>query len=149
MIGLRADLGDARAVRQVRFVLLIQQSVRQHWGSLIAFAFGSFQLVLTLFTTSLTTSVVSRDLGFHFSKSVHTFPSAQTHWFLRESNGLYFSMICIQPHGSARFLHHCGGVAHQTSLRSRSIMMCCANSPPMGRRAAYSVDPVTALQDHC
>src|SRR5580704_19608696 len=43
-------------------------------------------------STSLTTSVVSRDLGFHFSKSVHTFPSAQTHWFLRESNGLYFSM---------------------------------------------------------
>jgi hypothetical protein len=43
-----------------------------------------------LISTSLTTSVVSRDLGFHFCKSVHTFPSAQTHWFLRESKGLYF-----------------------------------------------------------
>src|SRR4029077_14543007 len=32
----------------------------------------------------------------------------------------------------ARLLHHCGGVAHQTSLRSRSIMMCYANSPPCG-----------------
>src|SRR6516165_12000239 len=31
--------------------------------------------------------------------------------------------------GSARVLHHCGGVAHQTSLRSPSILMCYPNSP--------------------
>src|ERR1700687_3805187 len=30
------------------------------------------------------------------------------------------------------FLHQCGGLAHQTSLRSRSIMMFYANSPPFG-----------------
>lgn len=51
--------------------------------------FGCFGQNRT-FSTSLTTSVVSRDLGFHFCKSVHTFPSVQTHWLLRESNGLYF-----------------------------------------------------------
>jgi hypothetical protein len=50
----------------------------------------------------------------------------------RESNDPAASMVYIQPHGSARFLHHCGGVAHQTSLRSPSIMMCYANSPPFG-----------------
>lgn len=51
--------------------------------------------------------------------------------------------------GSGSVFHRCGGVAHQTSLRSRSITMCYSNSPPMlGRRVAYSVDPVTASQDH-
>ena len=63
-------------------------------------------LLFQTFPSAMTMSAVSSDLGFHFSKSVHTFPSAQTHWFLQESNGLYFSMICIQPHGSARFLQH-------------------------------------------
>src|SRR5215472_13051175 len=59
------------------------------------------------------------------------------------------SVICIQPISSARFLHPSGGVAHQTSLRSPSIRMSYANSPPLGRRVAYSLHPVTARQDHC
>ncbi len=49
-------------------------------------------------------------------------------------------MICVQPNGSARFhFIRFGGVAHQTSLRSRSIMMTYSNSPHSGRRVAYSV----------
>jgi len=62
---------------------------------------------------------------------------------------IFFSDLFIQPHGSGPFLHRCGGAAHQTSLRSPSITMCYSNSPPvLGRRVAYSVDPITALQDH-
>src|SRR5207245_9438855 len=49
-------------------------------------------------------------------------------------------MICVQPTGSARFhFIRFGGVAHQTSLRSPSIMMTYSNSPHSGRRVAYSV----------
>ena len=49
-------------------------------------------------------------------------------------------MICVQPNGSARFhFIRFGGVAHQTSLRSPSIMMTYSNSPHSGRRVAYSV----------
>src|SRR5437867_10296609 len=49
-------------------------------------------------------------------------------------------MICVQPNGSARFhFIRLGGVAHQTSLRSPSIMMTYSNSPHSGRRVAYSV----------
>jgi hypothetical protein len=36
-------------------------------------------------------------------------------------------------------LHQFGGVAHQTSLRSRSIMMTYSNSPHSGKRVAYSI----------
>ena len=39
-------------------------------------------------------------------------------------------MICVHPNGSARFhFIRFGGVAHQTSLRPRSIMMTYSNSP--------------------
>src|SRR5258708_40245822 len=49
-------------------------------------------------------------------------------------------MICVQPNGSGRFhFIRFGGVAHQTSLRSPSIMMTYSNSPHSGRRVAYSV----------
>src|SRR5258705_833501 len=49
-------------------------------------------------------------------------------------------MICVQPNASARFhFIRFGGVAHQTSLRSRSIMMSYSNSPHSGRRVAYSI----------
>src|SRR2546430_3796386 len=49
-------------------------------------------------------------------------------------------MICVQPNGVGPFsLHQFGGVAHQTSLRSPSIMMTYSNSPHSGRRVAYSV----------
>src|SRR5467141_5370331 len=68
---------------------------------------------------------------------------------LRESNDLA-SMICVQPNGSARFhFIRFGGVAHQTSLRSPSIMMTYSNSPHSGRRVAYSVTRSLQLQDHC
>src|SRR5437660_1363213 len=46
-------------------------------------------------------------------------------------------MICVQPNGSARFhFIRFGGVAHQTSLRSPSIMMTYSNSPHSVRRVA-------------
>ena len=84
------------------------------------------------FSTSLTTSAVSRDLGFVFVVRDTRFPSAQTHWFLSREYRSFFDDFVSNRMARARFLHHCGGVAHQTSLRSRSIMMCYANSPPFG-----------------
>src|SRR5208283_2175171 len=50
----------------------------------------------------------------------------------RENNNLAASITHVQPYGSARFLHQRGGLAHQTSLRSRSIMMFYETPPPWG-----------------
>src|ERR1700730_17541372 len=59
------------------------------------------------------------------------------------------SMICVQPNGSARFhFIRFGGRAHQTSLRSSSIMMTYSNSPPFGEASSLFSYPVTAMQDH-
>jgi len=70
-------------------------------------------------------------VGFMISYTLIT--SAQTHCFPSRSNQPCF-FVDLYPTawlGPVR-LHHCGGVAHQTSLRSRSIMMCYSNSPPFG-----------------
>src|SRR4030095_150207 len=48
------------------------------------------------------------------------------------------NFVYSQPNGSPLFRHF-GGVAHQTSLRSPSIMMTYSNSPHSGRQVAYSV----------
>ena len=58
--------------------------------------------------------------------------------YLSGTGAAVFSFFddCIQPHGSARIPHHRGGVAHETSLRSRSIMMWYTSSPPCGEVSA-------------
>src|SRR5579864_1399492 len=54
-------------------------------------------------------------------------------WFLFDD---FFPTAWLEP----VFLHRCGGVSHQTSLRSPSITMCYSNSPSrLGRRVTYSV----------
>ena len=105
-------------------------------------------LLFQTFPSAITTSVVSRNLGFHFSKSVHTFPSAQTHWLLRESTDLA-SMILYPTAWLGPFAASLWWRSPPDISSVTSIMMCYANSPPTGRRVAYSVDPVTAVQDHC
>lgn len=85
------------------------------------------------FSTSLTTSDVSRDMGFFFCRlRTHVSRQRRRTGFCRENNDLAASINHVQPYGSALFLHQCGGLAHQTSLRSHSIMMFYANSPSCG-----------------
>jgi len=93
-----------------------------------------------LITTSLTRSAVSRYLGLFFHDFEHT-SHVRAHALVPfEGSNDLASMICVQPNGLGPFsLHQFGGVAHQTSLRSRSIMMTYSNSPHSGRRVAYSV----------
>ena len=70
--------------------------------------------------------------------------------FLRTSAAPQFLGLFSLSNLRARFVSlHRLGVAHQTSLRSRATMMISSNSPQGGRRVAYSLDPVTVLQDHC
>jgi hypothetical protein len=84
-------------------------------------------------STSLPTSDVSRNFCYLISLFRAHLSSQRRHTgSFRESSALASSMIYIQPHGLGPFLHHCGGAAHQTSLRSPSIMMCYANSPSCG-----------------
>jgi hypothetical protein len=106
--------------------------------------------VIGLVTTSLTTSAVSRYLGLFFHVFEHTSQVSAPALVPFEGSNDAASMICVQPNGSARFhFHQFGGVAHQTSLRSRSIMMTYSNSPPFGEASSLFSCPVTAMQDHC
>src|SRR5215510_3836442 len=69
---------------------------------------------------------------------------------LSTTSNLLRSVIGIQPCWLGPvFFTLCGGLAHQTSLRSLAIRMSSAPPLPVGRRVAYSVHPVTAAQDHC
>ena len=82
-------------------------------------------------STSLTTSAMSRgtfnlflQIGAHLSVCARALVTP------REITTLASIIFVSNRMARAPFLHHCGGVTHQTSLRSRSIMMCYANSPP-------------------
>jgi hypothetical protein len=55
-------------------------------------------------------------------------------------------MICVQPHGSVRFLHHRGGEAPREISSVTFGHECYAGFPAFGRRIANSVNPVMAMQ---
>jgi hypothetical protein len=89
-------------------------------------------LLFQTFPSAITTSAMSRGHGTYFCNLEHTFPvSACALVCLRECRSCFDDFVSNRM-ARAPLLHHCGGVAHQTSLRSRSIMMCYANSPPCG-----------------
>ena len=103
-----------------------------------------------LFATSLTKSASSRVFDSFFVPFAHTpalrSPAVSFGPAMRRN----FSDCSSCPTYETRFVSlHRLGVAHQTSLRSCPTMMMYSNSPQLGRRVAYSLDPVTAPQDHC
>src|SRR5215469_2946034 len=96
---------------------------------------------------------ISNDVGrvkgfdvFVFAVSDTPIALAPKRWFLRENGGLsYFDNFCPTAWlGPVVFILN-GGVAHQTSLRSRSIRMCYANSPPCGEAGSLFSHSVTAV----
>src|SRR6202171_4582983 len=103
-----------------------------------------------MLATSLTTSAVSRYLGLFFHDLEHTFHvSAHALVSFERVTISCVDDLCPTKWLGPFSLHQFGGVAHQTSLRSPSIMMTYSNSPHSGRRVAYSVTRSLQLQDHC
>src|SRR5271155_5402387 len=94
-------------------------SGKSHSGT-TAFARNSICPITAL---SLTTSTVSRDFILIFSVHERTCPTA------RESRLCGCLDHLCHPNQPGPFLLHRFGVAHQTSLRSRSTMMSYAISP--------------------
>jgi len=64
--------------------------------------------------------------------------SAQSHWFPSGEQRSCVDDLCPTKWLGPFSLHQFGDDAHQTSLRSRSIM-AYSNSPHSGRRRAYSI----------
>src|ERR1700678_2123174 len=81
---------------------------------------------------SLTTPAVSRDFILIFSVHEHTFPTARG----SRLHGCLVSLV--SPPLARAVLLHRFGVAHQTSLRSRSTMMSYAISPQGGGSSTQS-----------
>src|ERR1700739_590597 len=84
-----------------------------------------------------------------FVTLVHTFPvSACALVCSRECRSCFDDFVSNRM-ARAPLLHHGGGVAHQTSLLSRSIMMCYANFPPWGGGYPIQLPRSLLAQDHC
>ena len=102
-----------------------------------------------LFSTSLTKSASSRVFSSFFIPFAHTPTVAQSRFFSGRCAAILGLFFPVQPTGSVR-------VTSSTRCCPPDISPITCDHDDFfelpdncGRRVAYSLDPVTALQDHC